>query len=456
MQYLTGLGTSTQSRFLIEGEIMLMRMNRWIRHLNQRSFLVVVRQTLLPLFPFALIGSVAQMILKTMFSDDGFFANIFYFTEWLPDGIYKTGQAALMAFNSVTIGLFGLLVVYGAAQKTAQRYSRDGQLAGFTGIITLLLVAFHYDSFSLTKGIANFSWNLLGGKSVLIALLIGYGVGQMYHWLGQPVEVTMKSLPQDVRRRSFAALKPLSITMVLAMLVSFTLNFSVLNSWFRQAYANIINVGENGSNLALTMLTKVLAGIADWLGLGTATSSGVAMNGSAFADNLNYALRHGSSWNVPHPLLGSSLYNSFANFGGHGVLLALLVAIIISSQRAEYHRVARWTLLPTLFNSSFGALIGIPVLMNPILALPVIFLPAVNMLIAALAITIHVIPATPYPVLVGTPGPLISFIATNGNWWVLVFTLALFIFDVWVFTKFVKILDHPELALEGEVRHEIN
>lgn len=423
---------------------MLIWINRWLQRLNQRSFLVVVRQTLLPLFPFALVGSVAQMVLKTIFSDDGFFANIFYFSNWLPDWFYKTGQAAFTALTAVTMGMFGLLVVYEAARKTAHYYSRDGELAGLTGILTLLLVAFRYDRFSSAKGITNFSWNLLGGKSALIALLLGYAVGQMYHWLGRKVESSTGHSDELVRQRTLTTLKPLTVTMILAILVSFTLNFSVLNNLFRKAYANLLDVGENGSNLAFMLLTKVLAGIADWLGLGTATSNNMVMNSTPFAENLNYALRHGSAWNVPHPFLGSSLYNSFANFGGNGVLLALLVAIMIASQRSHYHRVARWTLLPTLFNSSFGVLVGIPVLMNPLLAIPVICLPIVNMLIAAAAIAIHLIPSTPYPVLAGTPGPLISFIATNGNWWVLIFTLGLFALDVWVFTKFVRILDQSD------------
>ena len=89
-----------------------------------------------------------------------------------------------------------------------------------------------------------------------------------------------------------------------------------------------------------------------------------------------------SAWHVPYPFFGGSLYNSFANFGGNGLLLALTIAIIITSQSQGQHQVARWTLLPTLFNSEYAAMIGLPIIMNPLYLLPILILPIVNILIA--------------------------------------------------------------------------
>lgn len=104
----------------------------------------------------------------------------------MPDWLYRGCQAALFAISQVTISLFGLLVVYETAKYTARRYHRDAQMAGMTGIVTLLLIAFRYDRFSMAKAISNFNWSLLGGQSLLLAFGIGYGVGQLYRWLSAP------------------------------------------------------------------------------------------------------------------------------------------------------------------------------------------------------------------------------------------------------------------------------
>lgn len=56
--------------------------------------------------------------------------------------------------------------------------------------------------------------------------------------------------------------------------------------------------------------------------------------------NLNYALTHGSSWNVPNPYVGNSLYQSYGRFGGSGLTLVLLIGILIFIKKAallEWH-----------------------------------------------------------------------------------------------------------------------
>lgn len=244
------------------------------------------------------------MVLKTMFSDDGFFANIFYFGDWMPDWLYRGCQAALFAVNQVTISLFGLLVVYEAAKYTARRYHRDAQMAGMTGIITLLLVSFRYDKFSMAKAVSNFNWSLLGGQSLLLAFGIGYGIGQLYRWLAIPRDYQQNHQLISSDDRSFLAIRPLIVAATIAVAISFLLNFGSLNTLLRSGFDSLVNVGENDNQLWLVILTKMLMAVVDWVGLGTANTANIMITGASFEENLNYALQHGSAWNVPHPLLG--------------------------------------------------------------------------------------------------------------------------------------------------------
>lgn len=95
--------------------------------------------------------------------------------------------------------------------------------------------------------------------------------------------------------------------------------------------------------------------------------------------------------------------------GGCGAILALAVAILIGGRRKERETVAKMNLWPLLFSSSRGFLVGLPVILNPIYALQLVLVPVVNMLIAALAIFLHIVPTPVYTVLTGTPGPLVPF-----------------------------------------------
>lgn len=191
-----------------------------------------------------------------------------------------------------------------------------------------------------------------------------------------------------------------------------------------------------------------LTTLLEWLGISGSYNFQLGTDSTEAMANLNYALAHHTAYGVPYPYLGSSLYNSFANFGGIGLALALLLAMAIVAHSYNEQRMVRANFLPVLFNRNTGLMVGLPVLLNPLYILPAVFLPMVNILIAAFAIFIHLIPTPVYWVPDGTPGPLVAYVGSNGNFVTLLFTLALLAFDVWVYIPFVRL----SLAVEGRIR----
>lgn len=69
------------------------------------------------------------------------------------------------------------------------------------------------------------------------------------------------------------------------------------------------------------------------------------------------------------------------------------------------------------------------------------------MTLAAGAITLRIIPVCVYPILKGTPGLLISFFGTNGNWTALLFVMVLFALDLCLMWPFIRINERVELKL---------
>ncbi|WP_231817501.1 PTS sugar transporter subunit IIC [Limosilactobacillus agrestis] len=400
------------------------------------------------IFPIVFIGTMAKMILKTFFKPDGFIYNI-AFLDRIPQSVLRLIDFMLTSIGQLTLGILGVYIVYIAADLTAKLYQRDGKFAGITAILTLLLMAYRYDKLPSSPSF-NFYQRLLNGNSLLFVLALGYGIGQFYRVL-TPSQITFPqngSNPNSLRllqKRAFSSILPLIISISFGVVVAIFLNSNTIyHAWFN-SYSSLVSAAQEHRQLWLTLLASIGITLMDWLGLGVPYST-MAMSGESFTVNLNYALAHGTPWNVPYKYLGSSLYNSFANFGGDGLILALIVAILLTSNGSYMHRIARWTVLPTLFNSNYATIIGLPVLFNPLFILPFIFLPIINILLTSLAIAIHIIPSTPYPVLQGTPGPLIGFLGTNGNWGTLIFTLILLLLDIVAYLPFVK------LALKVEYR----
>lgn len=419
-----------------------------IQSLHHYSFVQVVRRTLIMIFPVVLVGTFAKMLLKTVFEPAGFVYNIANLYEVIPQSVLRVIQFLLLSVSQLTLGAIGIYAIYLAASFTAGIYHRDKHFAGITGVMTLLVMAYRYGKTPTTGGPVNFYGRLLNGNSLLIILVIGYAIGQLYRWLTPKVD--NDNSWSALQNRVFATLKPLVIATVFALLVGLLLNsYSIYNAW-ATTYSGLVVVAQEHRQLWLTLLASIAITAMDWLGLGVPYSYTALTNGVTFTANLNYALAHGSAWNVPYKYLGSSLYNSFANFGGDGLVLALIVAILLSENGSYLHRVARWTALPTLFNFNYATLIGLPILFNPTLLIPFVFLPVINILLASLAIAIHLIPPTPYPILLGTPGPLISFLGSNGNWVSLAFAIVLLLLDVVAYIPFVRLA----LAVERRLREE--
>ena len=429
---------------------MLNRLVEWTVRFNQRSFIKITRQTLMLLFPIAYVGTLAVMLKKAFFATDSFFFNVADLGDIMPDWLWTGITGLTGGLAKITFGMFGVMATYAAARYTAKLYHQDAPMAGMTGFATMLLLAFRYTRTS-SPNMISFDWNLLSVRSVLFALIVGYGVGQVYRWLGkggEPSDQTIETL-EKMQQRALNAIRPLFFSLAVGAALGALFNWLTLSSWLDLAYTWLENFGQGNQSLWVALPLIAVSLLMSWLGIGgpTINTAAQGLTGAAAA-NLNYAFQHGSSWNVPYKCLTSTLYSSFANFGGDGVMLALVIALIIVGRQPEIQRLARWNLLPTLFNSGYGLMTGLPVILNPVFLLPYLLLPLANLLLGALATLMHLIPAMPYPLPMGTPGPLAAFIGSNGDWEALLFSLVLLIFDVWVYIPFVRLALGAELKTQ--------
>lgn len=62
--------------------------------------------------------------------------------------------------------------------------------------------------------------------------------------------------------------------------------------------------------------------------------------------NLQHALQTHSAYNATYPFTSTTLFHSYANFGGSGATLALIIAIFIFSKRKDYQTVCKWSIFP--------------------------------------------------------------------------------------------------------------
>lgn len=418
-------------------ENIVLRATLWFR---KKIFFRITDQTLKMVMPLAIIGSFFQFLWRSVFSDDSLISNICYFDNWMPDSVYNAAWYACQGLSNVIFNTMGLFVVYFAAHFTAKTYHKDAQMAGLTGMLSLLLCTYRFKQPDSSNIQMNFNWRSLGVQSLIFALVVGYIVGLIFRFLGSDFRHVSHEDSKRIERRAFAAFKPLILSLILALIIGTLATIVQFEVVTTNMYQFFQNEGQNNLNIWEYLPLLILALVLNWMGM-TQPILQLTSNSSSATTvaNLNYALRHGSSWNVPNKFLGNSLYQSYGRFGGSGLTLALLIAILLIYKYQNTVRVARWSFIPTLFSSNQGALVGIPIILNPLYLVPYVFLPILNILIAVAMIALGWVPSSAYPILTGTPGPLVAFIGTNGSWNALILSLLLFIMDILLYIPVVKI-----------------
>lgn len=425
------------------------KLAKWCIWLRRRSFFRVAQRTFAVLMPIATVGAFFQVLQDSVFAPESFIYNLFDFDRIMSDRFWDIGTSLSQCVVEVIFGLFCLFTVYFSASFTAKIYRKDATMAGISALTSLLVMVYLFQ-LGLTGRISLITGGYLGFQYTFFALLLGYGVGQVFHWLGadyEPVNYEHTKLVQD---RAIKALKLTLVTVIGGVIIGGILYAAISKVKANFSLSAMTSTVENSNNLFITVPSTALASFLSWLGIEEPILrlSNVETSAAATA-NLTYVMRRGSIWKIPYPYLGGSLISTYGVMGGCAVVLALAVAILIRGRRKEPETVAKMNLWPLLFSSSRGFLVGLPVILNPIYVIQLILVPVVNMLIAALAIFLHIVPTPVYPILTGTPGPLVPFFATSGNWPTLIFSIFLFCLDVVMMIPAVKLDNRTKALLQS-------
>lgn len=409
----------------------------WLR---RRSFFRVAQRTFVMLMPVATLGAYFKILRDCIFSPDSLIYNLFNFDYSMSDKVWNMGNALSSGMVQVTFGIFGIYATYFAAVYTARLYHKDATMAGITAVLVITFCAYLTGNNGNSSNQLSFYSRILNINGVLIALVIGYLVGQVFHWLGKDYVHIKYEHVAEIQKRAWDALKPTIVTILFGILLGLTLFFFKIRLLDSNYVEDLITQLRSSNNLAIVVPLTVLAMLSWWCGMGYPLQSLMHANNSGAAlVNLNYALRHGNASNVPYKYLGSSLVRGYGLMGDAAIFLTIAVVLLIFSENKEQEAVTKLNLLPTAFGAKNGLAFGIPIILNPLYLLPIIIIPALNELIAALGISLHLIMPTVYPVLEGTPGILISFFGSNGNWPSFIFTIILFILDILVLIPFIMI-----------------
>lgn len=151
---------------------------------------------------------------------------------------------------------------------------------------------------------------------------------------------------------------------------------------------------------------------------------------------------------APTNVVTQSFLDVFVYMGGGGTMLCLVIALFIFSKRADERSVAKIGLVPSLFNISEPIMFGLPVVYNPIYAIPFCIVPICSTLIAYFATAWGLVGHTMVPIPWVTP-PILSGILSTGDIRGAIVQVIIIVVGVAIYAPFVVVSNK---VVEKEVK----
>lgn len=423
--------------------------------INGQRHVAAVRDAFTLAFPMTLAGSLVMLVNYAVLDPNGFIAKILHLGALIPN--LADYQAALTPILQGTTNIMALLIVFLCAYKLAEAKNGDTLLSAICAVGVFFIIYPPYDENGAL------SMTFMGAQGLFVAIIVGLLVGEAIPALSKNEKLRIK-MPDGVPpavAQSFNLVIPIIIVFVIASVLSFVFG-NVTDGGVQYIIYNMIQVPFRslGSNI-FTVLLFALAQQFLWIlgihGPNTLSAIRSVMFAEQGVANLAYYGEMGTTIGCPFPLTWASINDAFGNTGGSGATLGLIIAIFLVARKDKTQMtIAKLAFAPGLFNINEPLMFGLPIVMNPIYAIPFIATPLVCNVIGYLCtIVFQIIPPVTLDVGWTTPGFLIPFLGSGGhNPLSLLIGVLCVCVSTLIYMPFVRAAAKANIAREAEAEAE--
>ncbi|MCC6122597.1 PTS sugar transporter subunit IIC [Weissella cibaria] len=313
-----------------------------------------------------------------------------------------------MQANNASFGIMALFAVFGIAYSWVRDEGHDAVPAGMLAIVVDIIL--QPDTVKSVTSIANpervsTAWQVsgvidkawLGGKGMIVAIIVGLLVGWSYSWFMKK-GFTIK-LPEQVPANvaaSFTALIPGAaiVTVATAIYGIFKLGFNTtMVEWI---YATIQTPLQHATDGPLGVVVVAFLPVFLWFfGVHGATIVGGIMTPLLLANNAdNLALYKAGKLTLDSGahIVTQAFMDQFITVTGSGMTIGLVIFMLVRAKSVQMKTLGKLEIVPALFNINEPILFGLPLVLNPLLAIPFILTPLVSGFATYAVIAMGIIP----------------------------------------------------------------
>lgn len=341
-------------------------------------------------------------------------------------------KSALTALSNGTTNMLGIFFTFSVARTYAKR--KEIENINIVSIFAVALYGMLLPTAVLEEGASALPFTYLGTQGMIIGILLAFLAVGLYKWvLDRHIVITMPEGTPSFVSNSFVALIPCFLIAVVGLALrmgfaatSFGNAFDFVYILLQAPLTNLV-----GNNIWSVVVISIIAGIVFSFGIHNGFVTGMiapilfgldAMNQGAYA----------AGQPLPNVIGMAFMYITTV-----AVLYpAMSVGTIVGAKSERLKTVGKLSFFPALFGISEPLLFGLPIVFNPIMMIPYIFLPVINLLIGYGAIVCGIV--APCSGVTVFNIPMIMTGLLNGSLSIVALEIGLFILDVLLFIPFVK------------------
>ena len=354
-----------------------------------------------------------------------------------------------------TVGIMGLYVAFGVAYSLSSHYKMDQLSSGLLSVLAFLLTSVKpVQVEGSVDGVieAGKYMNIvdISAESLFGAIITSILTVEIIRFfLDRDIRIKLpESVPENVSN-SFSALIPATFIILLFWVVRHVIGFN-LNStitWIISPLKDFL-VGNSLLGGMLTVFLILMFWVLGIHGPGIMAPLTRPLWDASIIENMEVFAKTGNAYELP-TIFTEQFLQWFIWIGGSGTTLPLVILFILS--KAKFLKeLGKLSLIPGLFNINEPIIFGAPIVMNPILSIPFIVAPLVNLTISYITLKLGLIPMMMAKLPMTVPAPIGAIMSTDWSITAGVLVFVNFFVGLVIYYPFVKMFEKQHLKMEEE------
>ncbi len=312
----------------------------------------------------------------------------------------ESGLGTILSLPSqFTVDMIALYVVFFVGYNLAKEFKVDGKGAGLACLVSFLLItgksSFFATATTDATSVSAIATTYLGARGLFAAMIVGLVGGRIY------VEAVKRgwviklpdSVPPNVAS-SFSALIPASIVTSLFLLVAGIMKQTSYGDFhtmiFQIIQANLIRF--MGNNIFSWIFFNLMTSLLWFFGLHGGNIVGSITNPVYIPLSLeNFAAYTAKITKMPYIFIGMPFTKTFTS-GGVASMFGLAILMTFFAKSKQFKILGKLSLPTTLFFINEPLLFGIPIVLNPLYFIPLMFTTAILGTLTYFVMSIGLVP----------------------------------------------------------------